>query len=87
MVAIHIEYGDNGKIAREKINGIIDVVNASIPSIGENGNRYIGGVDTGYQAIGYTVKEGDNLIKLNNYEISTDLQFAENLTPTSSFPI
>lgn len=33
MVATKIEYGDSGKVAREKINSIIDEVNASIPSI------------------------------------------------------
>lgn len=86
-MAVRIEFGDNGKVARDKINSIIDEVNASIPSIGENWHRYIGGVDTGYNAIGFTIKEGDNLIKEANKEIFTNLQFEENLTPTSWFPI
>ena len=87
MVATKIEYGDSGKVAREKINGIIDEVNASIPSIWDNGNWYIGGVDTGIKAKAPGIKEGDNLIKEINDEIYTDLQFANNLTPTSVFPI
>ena len=33
MVVEKIQYGDTGKVAREKINGIIDEVYASIPSI------------------------------------------------------
>jgi hypothetical protein len=41
MVVEKIQYGDNGKIAREKINGIIDEVYANRPSIGDNGNWYI----------------------------------------------
>lgn len=87
MVATKIEYGDSGKVAREKINGIIDEVNASIPSIWDNGNWYIWGVDTGIRAKGVVVKEGENLIKEENDEIYTNLQFANNLTPTSVFPI
>lgn len=87
MVATKIEYGDSGKVAREKINGIIDEVNASIPSIWDNGNWYIWGVDTGIRAKGVAVKEGENLIKEENDEIYTNLQFANNLTPTSVFPI
>lgn len=87
MVATKIEYGDSGKVAREKINGIIDEVNASIPSIWDNGNWYIWGVDTGIRAKGVVVKEGENLIKEINDEIYTDLQFANDLTPTSVFPI
>lgn len=88
MVAPHIEYWDTGRVAREKINGIIDEVNASIPSIGDNGHWYIWGVDTGIMAAGYTIRPGENLIKETaNREIYTDLQFADNLTTTSSFPI
>jgi len=88
MVVEKIQYGDNGKIAREKINGIIDEVYANRPSIGDNGNWYIWGVDTGIKAKAPTVKEGDNLLKTtNNDERYTDLQFADNLTPTSPFPV
>lgn len=86
-MAVRIEFGDNGKVARDKINSIIDEVNASIPSIGENGNWYIWGVDTGIRAKALKIKEGDNLIKEINDEIYTDLQFTNNLTPTSVFPI
>jgi len=87
MVVEKIQYGDTGKVAREKINGIIDEVYASIPSIWDNGNWYIGGVDTGIRAKAPTVKAGDNLIKNDNDERYTDLQFAASLTPTSVFPI
>lgn len=87
MVVEKIQYGDNGKIAREKINGIIDEVYANRPSIGDNGNWYIGGVDTGIRAKAPIVKAGDNLIKNDNDERYTDLQFADNLTPTSPFPV
>lgn len=87
MVAPHIENWDTGAVARQKINSIIDEVNASIPSIGANGHRYIGGVDTGYIAVGFTVRENNNLISLYNSEIFTDLQFGDNLAPNSSFPI
>ena len=87
MVAPHIEYWDTGKVAREKINSIIDEVNASIPSIGENGHRYIGGVDTGYIAVGFEVRATNNLIRLEWDTIYTDLQFADNLAPTDSFDL
>lgn len=87
MTAPHIEYWDNGKVAREKINAIIDEVNASIPSIWPNWNWYIWGVDTWIYAVGFKLKDGDNLIKQNNNDIYTDLQFWVGLTPTSEFPI
>lgn len=87
MVAPKIEYWDTGRVAREKINAIIDYVEASIPSIGENGHRYIGEVDTGIVAAGFGIRENNNLIKKVNDEIFTDLQFGENLTTTSAFPL
>lgn len=87
MVASHIENGDTGKVAREKINSIIDEVNASIPSIGENGHWYIGGVDTGIVAAGFQVRATKNLIRIEGDTIYTDLQFDDNLAPTSGFPI
>lgn len=88
MTSIKIEYWDNGKVAREKINAIIDEVLASIPSIWENGNRYIGGVDTWICAIGVRLREENNLIHRWANEITyVDLQFQDWLTPTSDFPI
>lgn len=87
MVAPHIEYWDTGKVAREKINSIIDEVNASIPSIWENGHRYIGGVDTGIVAAGFNVRATNNLIRVEGDTIYTDLLFADNLAPTSGFDI
>ena len=87
MAAPYIEYWDTGKVAREKINSIIDEVNASIPSIGENWHRYIGGVDTGYIAVGFEVRATKNLIKIEGDTIYTDLLFADNLAPTSGFDI
>lgn len=87
MVAPYIENWDTGAVARQKINGIIDEVNASIPSIWENGNWYIGGVDTGINAGGYEIRQNNNLIKNINDEIFTDLQFGDNLTPAGTFPI
>lgn len=41
-----IEYGDTGKQAREKINGIIEFAEDNIPSIWENGDRYLWNRDT-----------------------------------------
>lgn len=88
MTAIRIEYWDNWKIAREKINAIIDEVNASIPSIWPNGNWFIGGVDTWLYAIWLKLQSDDNLIQQNaNEEWYVDLQFDNNLTTTSVFPI
>lgn len=88
MTAPHIEYWDNGKVAREKINWIIDEVLASIPSIWENGNWYIWWVDTWIPARWLVLRPTNNLIKQNNdKETYTDLQFASWLTPTSVFPI
>lgn len=87
MTAIRIEYWDNWKVAREKINSIIDEVNASIPSIWPNWNRYIWWVDTWICAVWFKLKENDNLIKENDSEITVDLQFQDWLTPTSSFPL
>lgn len=88
MTAQKIEYWDNGKVAREKINAIIDEVNASIPSIWPNWNWYIWGVDTWIYAVGLKLRENDNLIKKDsNGEAYTDLQFWIDLTPTSDFPL
>lgn len=86
MTAIKIEFWDNWKVAREKINAIIDEVNASIPSIWENGNWYIWGVDTWIRAVWLILKPWDNLLKQNsNDETYVDLQFRDWLTPTSAF--
>lgn len=84
----YIQYGDTWKVAREKINTIIDEVEASIPSIWENGHWYIWGVDTWITAAGLELREMNNLIKQNwNRKIFTDLQLTDWLTPTSIFPI
>lgn len=88
MTAPKIEYWDNGKVARDKINTIIDEVNASIPSIWENWHWYIWGVDTGITAVWVELRVENNLIQQNaEHETYTDLQFGEWLTPVSSFPI
>lgn len=88
MTIQHIEYWDTGKVAREKINSIIDEVEASIPSIWENWHWYIWGVDTGITAVGLELRETNNLIKQNsNHKTFTDLQLSDWLTPTSVFPI
>lgn len=86
MTAPHIEYWDNWRIAREKINSIIDEVNASIPSIWDNWNWFIGGVDTWINARWYEPKQWDNLLKIDSQgKAYADLQFASNMTPTSPF--
>lgn len=83
-----IEVWDTGKVAREKINTIMDEVNASIPSIWENGHRYIGDVDTGISAVWLTLRENNNLIKQNdNNETFVDLQLDANIVPTAVFPV
>ena len=83
-----IEYGDTGKQAREKINWIIDEVYASIPSIWENWHWYIWWVDTWIMAVWAKLRNSNNLIKQNEFfEIFTDLQLADWLTPTSTFPV
>ena len=87
MWAIRIEYWDNWKVAREKINSIIDEVNASIPSIWENWNWYIGWVDTWIYARWVKLRDDNNLIKQSNDETFVDLQIENWLTPTSVFPI
>jgi len=88
MTAPKIEYWDNGKVARDKINAIIDEVEASIPSIWENGHWYIWGVDTWISAVGLELRVRNNLIQQNSdKETYVDLQFGEWLTPTSPFPI
>ena len=88
MVVVKIEYWDTWKVAREKINSIIDTVNASIPSIWPNGNWYIGWVDTWICAIWVRLRETNNLIqRWENEETYVDLQFEDWLTPTSSFPL
>lgn len=46
MAVDRIEYWDSWKIAREKINWIIDFAEDNIPSIWENGDRYLGDRDT-----------------------------------------
>lgn len=81
-----IEFWDNWRVAREKINAIIDEVMASIPSIWENGNWYIWGVDTWITARWFELKPWDNLLKQDaNWKAYADLQFQDNLTPTSVF--
>ena len=88
MAIEHINYWDTGKEAREKINSIMDEVEASIPSIWENWHWYIGGVDTWITAVWLELRVANNLIKQNsNRETFTDLQFQNGLTPTSIFPI
>jgi len=88
MAIEHINYWDTGKEAREKINSIMDEVEASIPSIWENWHWYIGGVDTWITAVGLELREENNLIKQDsNHKTFTDLQFQNGLTPTSIFPI
>lgn len=86
MTAPHIEYWDNWKVAREKINSIIDEVNASIPSIWDNWNWFIWWVDTWIPARWFVRKSWDNLIKQDsNLDAYVDLQFSADLTPTSVF--
>lgn len=50
MTVQPIEYGDNGKIAREKINAMLQEVEANIPSIWENNHWYLWDTDTGIDA-------------------------------------
>lgn len=45
-MADKINYGDNWKVAREKINNIMDEVEAHIPSIWENNHWYLWETDT-----------------------------------------
>ena len=88
MTIQYIEYGDTGKVAREKINSIMSEVEASIPSIWENWHWYIWWVDTGITAVGLELRETNNLIKQNsNHKTFTDLQLNDWMTPTSIFPI
>ena len=88
MTIQYIEYGDTGKVAREKINSIMSEVEASIPSIWENWHWYIWWVDTGISAVGLELRETNNLIKQNsNHKTFTDLQLNDWMTPTSIFPI
>jgi len=88
MTVSYIEYGDTGKVAREKINSIMHEVEASIPSIWENWHWYIWWVDTGITAVGLELRPTNNLIQQNaNHETYTDLQFRDGLSPVSSFPI
>lgn len=42
----YIEYWDNGKVAREKINGMLEEVEKHIPSIWLNWNRFLWNQDT-----------------------------------------
>ena len=84
----YIQYGDTWKVAREKINGIMAEVEASIPSIWENWHWYIWWVDTWITAVGLELREMNNLIKQDwNKKTFTDLQLTDWLTPTSVFPI
>lgn len=88
MTSDKIEYRDTGKVARDKINAIIDEVKASIPSIWENGHWYIWDVDTWITAVWLELREENNLIKQDvNSKTFTDLQLTNWLTPTSVFPI
>lgn len=50
MTTQPINYGDTGKIAREKINSMLAEVEAHIPSIGENNHWYLWETDTGINA-------------------------------------
>lgn len=88
MTAPKIEYWDSWKVAREKINSIIDEVNASIPSIWENGHWYIWWVDTWISAAWLKLRVWNNLVHQNSdLETYVDLQLSDWLTPTSVFPI
>lgn len=46
MAIEYINYGDNGKVARDKINGIFQEVEDNIPSIWNNWNWYLWPTDT-----------------------------------------
>lgn len=89
MVVVRpIEYKDNWKVARDKINEIMQAVIDSIPSIWENGHWYIWDVDTWITARGVELRENDNLIKQEvNGDTYVDLQLESDITPTSLFPI
>ena len=57
MTVQPIEYGDNGKVAREKINAMLQEVEEHIPSIWENNHWYLWETDTGVNA---TWPKGDD---------------------------
>lgn len=46
MAIEKIQYWDNGRVAREKINNIMQEVEDNIPSIWENGDWYLWETDT-----------------------------------------
>lgn len=50
MTVQPIEYGDNGRVAREKINAMLQEVEEHIPSIWENNHWYLWETDTGVNA-------------------------------------
>ena len=50
MTVQPIEYGDNGRVAREKINAMLQEVDEHIPSIWENNHWYLWETDTGIEA-------------------------------------
>ena len=86
-----INYGDTWKVARDKINDSFNEVVQTViwyrPHI-ENWYWWIWDTNTGVWAVWTKVRDSDNLTKYDsNYEIYTDLQFENGLTPTSAFPI
>ena len=88
MTIQYIQYGDNGRIAREKINTIMAEVEAHIPSIWENGNWYLWPTDTWIPAVWVRLREQNNLIKRDSrQDMFTDLQLQDWITPTSVFPV
>ena len=88
MTIQYIEYWDNGRVAREKINSIMQEVEASIPSIWENWHWYIWWVDTWITAVWFTLREWNNLIQRNaNLEAYVDLQIATWITPSDEFQV
>ena len=88
MTIEYINYWDNGKVAREKINNIFHEVEASIPSIWENWHWYIGWVDTWITAVWFTLRDFNNLIQRNSdLEAYVDLQIASGITPNDDFQV
>ena len=88
MTIEYINYGDNGRVAREKINTIMAEVEAHIPSIWPNGNWYLWPTDTGIPAIWVRLRAENNLTKRNSrQEMYTDLQLKDWITPTDTFPV
>lgn len=72
----YIQYWDNGKVARDKINGMLEEVEKHIPSIWENWNRFLWNQDTWTPATwpvwpAWTYAEWEWII-IENDEISVD---------------